>query len=320
MHKEPSILDGTLARVRAFAPGPVGTVEDFGRKAKAWASKQADPVSKAWDDLTDSTVDWFEEKTDIPRSLKSGDVAKIQHKVDSLTKKAKRGRSFTKNEKSFLTDLYGWVATGGRWKWVTSFDPRDYDKGLWEAGELLEHYLDGKGKPLEIDSDIYESSTVAKYAVGEIKSVIENDLRKGDSIRNGGAIRSTEVLARKNWNDPAKKGQILRGGVLLAEQDNKRLKYANNRFVLKSKSVVTDRDNSGDKPVITVRTVWRVDDRWDYASFAEQRKNRTYHVTKLPLANGRELRLPDGLSHYMTTQGIATEFDYYSEWTETWSF
>jgi hypothetical protein len=61
-----------------------------------------------------------------------------------------------------------------------------------------------------------------------------------------------------------------------------------------------------------------VDDRWDFASFPEQKEKGRNDVTHIPLPGGSVLKLPDGLSHYLTEQDIAAEFDYWSEWTEKW--
>lgn len=68
-----------------------------------------------------------------------------------------------------------------------------------------------------------------------------------------------------------------------------------------------------------IETTWRVDDYWDYTSFEKQKQLGRYDVTHLPLAGDKVLKLPDGLSHYLTTLGLAKEFSYYSEWTEKWS-
>ena len=290
--KAGSLDDGTLGR---FLGGVPGVVDEWGKKVKEFAEgAQEGAEDLAW------------RKVGLGYYLATGDADEIQKEVDRLTKKARNQEVFTVDEKNFLVDLYEWIATGGRWKWVAS-SPKDYEKGLWEAGELLNHYLNGEGKELEIDSSIYETSVIVKYAAAEMKKVMAGDLSKTKKIRNNGEIRSTQVLTAKNFGDANAKGQILTGGVLLAEQSNSRLKYANNRFVLKSSSKC-----DGDK----VTTTWRIDDEWDYNSFAEQKKQGRNDVTHLPLRGGKVLKLPDGLSHYLTTIGIAKEFPFYAEWTE----
>jgi len=110
---------------------------------------------------------------------------------------------------------------------------------------------------------------------------------------------------------------VLDGGVLLAEQGNARLKNANNRFVLRSKSTPVQVAKGAPDP-IAITTIWRVEDSWDYNSFAQQKKEGRNDVTHLPLAGGKVLKLPDGLSHYLTVEGLAKEFTHYAEWTEAW--
>ena len=290
-------LDGTLSRVDGLRPG----VEGFYRK-----------TSKYIEDL-------FDEEYGTPLALVSGNIVELQKKVNKLTEKARQNRSFTIKEKKFLYDLYSWLATGGRWKWLSKMDLGKYDQGLWEAGELLQHYLDGEGKPLEIDSTIYENSVIVKYAMGKIKEAVTRDISSSGKIRNNGRISSTDVLAKTSFKSVTESGQILKGGVLLAEQGNTRLKYANNRFVLKSQSTVAENHFWQPDNVINIETVWRVDDRWDYESFSAQRKKRINHITVIPLRGGKFLKLHDGLSHYLTVMGVAKEFDYFSQWSESWS-
>jgi hypothetical protein len=293
--KAPKLDDGTMGRFLSWVPG---VVDEWGKKAKEFAeSTQEGAEDLAW------------RKVGLGYYLATGDADDIQKEIDRLTTKARNNQTFIADEKSFLVDLYEWIATGGRWKWLAS-SPTGYDKGLWEAGELLEHYLDGEGEKLEIDSGIYENSVIVKYAAAEMKKVIAADLVKPGKIRNSGEIWSTHVLKPKNFGDATTKGQILTGGVLLAEQGNVRLKYANNRFVLKSFSNASPGG---------VTTRWRIDDVWDYNSFAEQRKQKRNDVTHLPLRGGKVLKLPDGLSHYLTEIGVAQEFAFYAEWTENWS-
>lgn len=43
------------------------------------------------------------------------------------------------------------------------------------------------------------------------------------------------------------------------------------------------------------------------------------YVTDIPLAKNFVLKLPDGLSHYLTKIGVASDFTYVSQWQETWS-
>jgi hypothetical protein len=299
----PSNLDdGTLARVVGRIPG---IIDGWKNGIQRWGGERKDEVEDlAW------------RKVGIGYDLMTGDVAKVQKKVDALTAKARRGAHFKPDEKAFVVDLYEWIATGGRWKWVSS-SPTEPGQGLWEAGQLLGHYLHGGGKTLKIDSHIYETSVIVQYAMGEIKNAVTADLAHAGKIRSNGEIGSSHVLKKKSFGDSKSKGQILDGGVLLAEQSNARLKNANNRFVLRSKSTHGQVTKGLASPV-AVTTTWRVEDSWDYNSFAEQKKQGRNDVTDLPLGGGKILRLPDGLSHYLTVEGLAKEFTHYAEWTEVW--
>jgi hypothetical protein len=68
-----------------------------------------------------------------------------------------------------------------------------------------------------------------------------------------------------------------------------------------------------------IRTIWRIESRWDYDSFEKQKSQNKNLVTNLPLPNNAVLKLPDGLSYYITNLGLAAEFDYFSEWEEVWT-
>src|SRR5215467_12285643 len=95
-------------------------------------------------------------------------------------------------------------------------------------------------------------------------------------------------------------------GNLLAEQANQRLKNSNNRFPLAAQNTIV-KDN-------TVLTRWSVDDRYEFQSFE---KGDIY--TEIGLSSSQVLKLPDGLSHYLTVLNMASAFDHWSEWMETWN-
>jgi hypothetical protein len=294
--------DGTLGR---FLGELSGVVDGWTESARSWGGRRRQELR-----------DWAWRKVGIGHELATGDIEDIQRRVDLLTRKAMRGQHFSEEEKSFVVDLYEWIAAGGRWRWVAS-SPTQPDKGLWEAGELLRHYLHGSGETLKIDAHIYETSAIVKYAMAEMRKVIASDLRTTGTIRRNGEIWSTHVLKRRSFGDVVTRGQVLEGGVLLAEQQNARLKYANHRFVLRSKSLALRLQGKGHE--VAVVTTWRVEDSWDYSSFSEQRRLGRNDVTHLPVRGGKVLRLPDGLSQYLTHEGLAQEFTFYSEWTERWA-
>jgi hypothetical protein len=250
-----------------------------------------------WDSVKQKNPLW------IPFSLGTGDVKEIQAEVDRLTRKARKRESFTDTEKEFLKSLYGWIAWGGLAKWYP------------EASHLLRHYLNGNGSPLQIDAYVYRSSVIVKYAVGEIKKVIVADIQKSGTIRNGGTLASPGLLKNtpRSFAVQCSQGAIVDNGYLMAEQNNKRLKNADNRFPLISISMILM------KSPIRVKTDWQIESKWDYESFENQRKRNLNLVTELPLPGGSKLQLPDGLSQYLEVLNIARSYKYTAEWTEEWS-
>ncbi len=61
-------------------------------------------------------------------------------------------------------------------------------------------------------------------------------------------------------------------------------------------------------------SLWYVNSLWDYESYEENSNN----VTELPINSekGYILKIPDGLSQYLTVLGRANEFYYTSMWKE----
>jgi hypothetical protein len=98
----------------------------------------------------------------------------------------------------------------------------------------------------------------------------------------------------------------LSDGNLLTEQSNARLKNANNRFILAAQNTTQDAK--------TVSTRWSVDDRYEFEPF-----EKSNFVTDIPLSSTQVLKVPDGLSQYMTVLKIASVFDYWAAWKETWN-
>ena len=221
-------------------------------------------------------------------------------KIDRLTSKARHNAAFEEREKEFLVALYSWIAWGGLLKWYP------------EASRLLRHYLNGNGRPITINSDIYETSAIVKYAMGEMKKLMVRDVRHTGTIRGGGTFTSQGVLqdTPRSLAEQKSRGAIVKNGTLLAEQDNQRLKNTDNCFALQATCTVLS------KNPVRLRVKWFVRSYWDYESFAEQKARNLNLVTKLPLANGSTLRLPDGLSRHLVDLGLAHEFHYNAEWEE----
>lgn len=101
----------------------------------------------------------------------------------------------------------------------------------------------------------------------------------------------------------SRQGYLLSSGVLLTEQDNKRLKNTDHRFTLVMNAQKTPQG---------FRASWKVESTYDFEPFAKG------DVSHLPLASGFTLKLPDGLSEYLTQIGVAKAFKHSSEWQETW--
>ncbi len=291
-------LDGAGVSEEENGGSWLDSLESFGRSLLEGLGIGEDEAAAAEDD--------HDHLWSIPVALATGDVGWIQERVDALDALAQAGKAFSEDDKAFVRSLYRWIGVGG------------YAKGLPEAGELMIHYVGGSGKPLEIDSEVYEESAIVRRAMAAIKEVIAEDLRQTGAIRNGGAVASTDVLAPTRLGDQEHEGEIIAGGYLLAEQGNRRLKYANNRFRLQSFSEV-DEGFWFWEPDRFVETRWRVDDVWDFESYAEQAATGRHDVSVIPLPEGASLSLPDGLSAALVDQGVAAEFAYFAEWTERWT-
>ena len=234
-------------------------------------------------------------------ALESKDsLTKLQTAIDHLTAKAKLNGSFTKDEKEFLKEIYEALWWGGTYK------------GYPEAAALAYHYVRGNGEELKINAEVYATSVIVQAVQTVMKQQIVQDLQKGTDAK---ALMSNDprlhkrqdykALFRNKGRKADTEGYLVDDGVLLTEQNNKRLKNADNRFRLGS---VSQPASDG-----AISTTWRVDSYYDFAPFA-----KASHVTHIPLASKKTLLLPDGLSHYMVSQGIAQEFKYYAEWREIW--
>ncbi len=92
---------------------------------------------------------------------------------------------------------------------------------------------------------------------------------------------------------------------ILADYD--RLKYADNRFVLTSK---THRTYTAE-----CMTTWRVDNRYDFEGF----KGKDSKWSEFPF-RGERIKIYDGLSKYLVELEIAAEFEYWASWQERWEY
>lgn len=228
------------------------------------------------------------------------DLDLLQHAIDYLSCKAQAKMTFTADEKDFLVSIFEDLWWGGQVKRYA------------EAAALADHYVNGKGAGFQIDADVYNTSVIVRDTSAAIKDYIRHLIAKRSHI---GVIKSSDagfrhshyykLVSRAAGRNINTQGYVLADGNLLTEQNNSRLKNANNRFILAAKNILTG-------PRL-ISTRWRVDDRYVFEPF-----ERASFVTNIPLGSSA-LHLPDGLSHYMCTLKIADEFDYSAEWLETWS-
>ncbi len=231
------------------------------------------------------------------------DFHALQDAIDHLTIKAKRSlpSAFTVTEKDFLVEIFESLWWGGH---VKSFP---------EAAELADHYVNGRGLKLEIDAEVYTTSVIVRDAMAAMKDFIRAQSKTGrlfaklDSNSSGFlASPQFRTIRKGSGRSVTTQGYVLPGGVLLAEQANLRLKNADHRFRLQSLSAPL----GGGR----MRTRWQVDSYYDFQPFA-----KGSHVTHIPLRSGMVLKMPDGLSHYMTVLTIADEFEYWAAWTDEWT-
>ncbi len=287
----------------------MGKTKQLKEKAAKVIAKVSMPMSPLWhmgQVGTSAKLNALGAKVGIsPGTLVTGDdnLKVLQDAIDYLTAKAKTKGKFDEDEKEFLVEIYEALWWGGKFK------------SYPEAAALANAYVNGDGADLKIDAAVYSSSAIVQAVQLVMKRQIAASLK---TSKGAGALslRSTDsrllkrgdylALFRGKGRKADGDGYLIDDGVLLAEQENKRLKNADNRVVLQSVSQHAPKD--------AISTTWRVDSYYDFEPF-----HRAAHVTHIPLAPGATLLLPDGLSHYMVEAGVATEFKYYAAWPETWN-
>ncbi len=108
---------------------------------------------------------------------------------------------------------------------------------------------------------------------------------------------------KKGSRNVNSQGYILSNGALLVEQSNQRLKNADHRFYL----LVNTTKNGNN-----FLSRWKIESIYDFEPFEKG------YITDIPLVKGFVLKLPDGLSQYLTKIGVAEDFTYISTWQELW--
>ena len=266
-----------------------------------------------------------------------GSAAILQGAIDTLTVKAKAAKSFTDDDKEFMTELFDSMWYGGKYK------------GFYEAAILASHYVNGGGSTLFISAGVYVDSVIVRDTMRAMRAYLSGtDYRSQDMITlkssDPGFLASPFAKALgRGGRKLNSQGHILPGGTLLTEQDNARLKNADHRFYLQVTArkdgfmstvnwlaqgaentyrssfsgLVEDLTGVSDATV-NIDDLKRLDDeyslRWRVDSYYDFEAFPTTYYTPLPLRDGLVLKLPDGLSQYLTKVGVAKEFDYYSEW------
>ena len=222
----------------------------------------------------------------------------LQNTIDYLTCKGKLSKPFTAGEKEFMKELFEALWWGGKYK------------GFDEAAQLANHYVNGDGKALKLDSSIYKSSKIVVDAMMAMKQHIKDKVARKLPIaliktNDSDFLRSPfAVPLRQQKRSAQQHGYMLNDGALLVEQSNLRLKNADHRFHLQVNTT------KGNNAILMSR--WIVESDYDFEPFSKN------YVTEVPLTKDFVLKLPDGLSHYLTTIGIAKAFKYASDWNETW--
>jgi len=262
-------------------------------------------------DLIEKGNQWLENRENIPgaplwhmgkvavfESKESFDL--LQNTIDYLSCKARLKKPFTGDEKEFMKEIFEAMWWGGKYL------------GYREAAKLANHYVNGGGESLRINPDVYKKSIIVSDTMVALKGYIQERSAEKKPIapiktNDPDFLRSDYALPLKRGKrSPSRQGYI-HNGVLLVEQSNLRLKNADNRFYL---TVNTTKSSNN-----VFMSRWGVKSVYDYESF-EKKKN---HITDIPLTKEFVLKLPDGLSHYLTTIDVAKAFKYSSTWNETWT-
>jgi hypothetical protein len=231
----------------------------------------------------------------------TGTATTLQNAIDYLSCKAKAKLAFDEDEKEFLRELFEALWWGGK------------AKGLYEAAELANHYVNGKGETLKIGSYVYESAVIVQDTMAAMKGFIKASAAKKKHVprlvsHDQAFMRSPEFAAvsQRKGRNVNTQGYVLPDGALLTEQQNTRLKNTDHRFHLQAQSMPSGKTR--------LHTRWRVDSIYDFEPF-----EKADYVTTIPLGDGVSIKLPDGLSHYMTALRIAADFNYWTEWHEHWT-
>jgi hypothetical protein len=226
---------------------------------------------------------------------------RLQGTIDYLTCLARAGRLFTADQKEFMHALFEAFSTGG------------IIVGMPEAARLADHYVNGRGAFLQLKPDVYRDSVIVRDASAAMVENIRASMGSLNSsslaTSDGRFMRSQQakpLLRSNHQRSQQTQGALLESGALIAEQTNTRLKNADHRFILLA---VATRQGPN-----RLNIQWAVESRYDFDPFS-----RGDYWTDIPLGAGRTLKVPDGLSEYISQPHIAVAkvFDHRASWTTT---
>lgn len=179
----------------------------------------------------------------------------------------------------------------------------NYDAEVKRRGRLYGYKEAAKyteEAPYKIKSEVYTTSKIVQYAESELKKIIADDFRDGNV--SVGKRYDSRILKPTN-RDSGTEGNVQSNGNLIVEQNNQRLKNTDRRFLLQVKIL----EISGND----IKLLWYVLSLWDFDPY-----EKADHITELPINKKKEyvLRIPDGLSQYLTKVDRAAEFHHTAEW------
>lgn len=94
----------------------------------------------------------------------------LQNTIDYLSCKARLKKPFTGNEKEFMKELFEAMWWGGKYL------------GYREAAKLANHYVNGGGNSLRINSDVYKKSIIVSDTMAALKGYIKEQSATNKSI------------------------------------------------------------------------------------------------------------------------------------------
>jgi len=265
------------------------TLQNLKKAAEVCLSKKADiPMSPLYNMAKAAKLE------------SSQDLKILQEALNYLTCKAMAKLDFSADEKEFLKEIYEAFWWGGQYK------------GYKEAAQLANHYVNGigntKANPFNLDPEVYKTSKIVIATTTAMKQFIKEQKNKNKPINkiqcDNAQFRSqpyTRQLFRMNYRT---EGKMKSSGVLEAAQSNHRLHKTDGHFYLQALTSIL--------PNKKLKTIWRIESYYDFEPFEKHD-----YYTNIPLGSSN-LKLPDGLSEYMTQIGVAKEFWYKAEWTEEW--